>query len=529
MIRIRNPFGSLVTIAACLSLNCLAAEECSRQPGLSDLYSESWGIDARNTRFQPRSTINQSNVAQLKLDWVFALDEGSSPHSYPLVTEDTIFIGTDTGNVYALEKNTACQRWIYDADSPVRSGIAPGRITIDGSASLVLFFGTWDGTVRAVNAATGDEIWRADITDHPYNVVTGTPLFHDGQLFVPISSMEIALAVNPFYGCCTSSGALVSLDANTGEQTWRTKTIPDEPKVTGRHYIFVEEWGPSGAPVWSAPTMDPVRDLIYVGTGENYTRPTSQTSDAIMALNRKDGAVRWVQQYTELDAFNMACTFPNHPNCPENSGPDLDFGAPPILARTGDGNDILLAGQKSGGVYGIDPDTGKRLWSVQFGRGGMLGGVHWGMAINERLGLLYAPISDVPTGFSDKPAEPGLNALDIRTGEVRWSTPNSNKCADRTACRTGMSAAILATEDLVFAAGLDGYLHAYSTTSGEILWSYDTWREFDSTNKLATQGGAIDVHGPIVAGVLLLIQSGYGTFGQRGGNALLAFKLEATE
>jgi|TARA_Y100000310_G_C20611038_1_gene778006 polyvinyl alcohol dehydrogenase (cytochrome) len=92
-----------------------------------------------------------------------------------------------------------------------------------------------------------------------------------------------------------------------------------------------------------------------------------------------------------------------------------------------------------------------------------------------------------------------------------------------------MSAAIIATDDLVFAGALDGYVHAYSATSGEILWSYDTWREFDSRNNLATQGGAIDVHGPIVAGDLLLIQSGYGTFGQRGGNALLAFRLEASK
>ncbi len=529
MIPTRNPITSLLSIAVLASVNCQAAESCSKQPSLNDQYSEGWGIDARNTRFQPRSTINQTNVAQLELDWVFALDDGGSPHSYPLVTEDTVFIGTDVGNVYALEKSTGCQRWIYEAGSPIRSGIAPGTITVDGVTSHTLFFGTWDGTVRAVEALTGNEIWRADITDHAYNVVTGTPVFYQGELFVPVSSMEVALAINPFYGCCTSSGALVALNADTGEQRWRTNTIPDPPKVTGRHFFFVEEWGPSGAPVWSAPTIDPGRDLIYIGTGENYTRPASHTSDAIMALSRKDGAVRWVQQYTALDAFNMSCGFANHPNCPEDSGPDLDFGAPPILARTREGQEIVLAGQKSGGVYGIDPDSGDRIWGVQFGRGGMLGGVHWGLAINERLGLLYAPISDVPTGSTDKPAEPGLNALDIGTGEVRWSTPNSNRCAGRSPCQTGMSAAIIATDDLVFAGALDGHVHAYSATSGEILWSYDTWREFDSTNNLATQGGAIDVHGPIVAGDLLLIQSGYGTFGQRGGNALLAFRLEASK
>ena len=213
-------------------------------------------------------------------------------------------------------------------------------------------------------------------------------------------------------------------------------------------------------------------------------------------------------------------------NCPENWGPDLDFGAPPIVSHTADGRMILLAGQKSGGVYGLDPVTGERIWESMFGRGGMLGGVHWGMAVNEPLGLLFAPISDVSSGPpSDREQDPGLNAVDISTGETRWSAPNVGECEGRENCRPGLSAAILATDDLVFAGALDGYLRAYRAQTGEVLWQYDTWREFSAVNGLPAQGGAIDVHGPVLADDWLFVQSGYGSFGQKGGNVLLAFRV----
>ena len=177
----------------------------------------------------------------------------------------------------------------------------------------------------------------------------------------------------------------------------------------------------------------------------------------------------------------------------------------------------------------MDPATGKLLWEVTIGRGGYLGGVHWGMAVHERLGLLYAPISDVDAGPSSGAAPaPGLYALDITTGAERWSSPLEDNCTNRQLCRVGLSAALIATDELIFAGALDGMLYAYDAASGDVLWNFDTWREFDAVNELPTQGGAIDVHGPMIAGDMLFIQSGYGTFGQRGGNALLAFKLTDT-
>ena len=278
--------AGLVFIA--LLSTATASADCGGPPNLKAFYSETWGIDARNTRFQTRSEITRANVSNLDLEWVFALGEEMSPHSYPVVSNDSVFIGDASGVLYALDRATGCMRWQFDAESPIRSGVVQGR-SADGR--VLLFFGTFSGHVHAVDAATGTSAWRADVKDHPYSVVTGTPHFDDGRLFVPISSMEVALAMVPFYGCCTFRGAVVSLNASDGKFQWRSHVIPEEPKVTGRHLLFVEKWGPSGAPVWSSPTVDTERDLIFLGTGENYTRPTSRTSDAIMGdgqANRRD-------------------------------------------------------------------------------------------------------------------------------------------------------------------------------------------------------------------------------------------------
>ena len=521
-----NRFGLISLLLLSLAATTQADTGCTPNAGVTHLYNKGWGLDLGNKRYQSDTEINRSNVEALELKWVFALDEGAAPHSHPVVTEDTVFIGTTEGNLYALEKSSGCVRWRFEADSSIRSAVIAGQLS---SGRTLLFFGTVDGFAYAIDAVSGAQAWLADAKDYPFSMITGTPLFHDDRLYVPVSSAELGLAINPLYGCCKFRGSLLALDAATGDVRWRTHTIQDEPKVTGRHLLFVEHWGPSGAPIWSAPALDPSLGLIYVGTGENYTRPTSDTSDAILAIDHTDGAIRWVQQYTAEDAFNMSCVFSaNHPNCPKDTGPDLDFGAPPIVSRTAAGRTIVLAGQKSGGVYGIDADTGARLWSTAVGRGGYLGGIHWGMAVNESLGLLYAPVSDIEAGpVPEAEPDPGLHAVDISTGTVRWSAPVVDRCGQRELCKTGLSAAIIATEELVFAGGLDGYLEAFDASTGEVLWSYDTWREFDATTDTPTRGGSIDVHGPLVAGDMVLLTSGYGTFGQRGGNALIAWQLEA--
>jgi polyvinyl alcohol dehydrogenase (cytochrome) len=504
------------------------ASDCPSTPGLDFFYTDGWGFGPDNHRFQQYSDIDRDNVDQLKLRWTFALDEGQSPHSYPTVSGDTVFIGTDSGNLYALDRDSGCTRWQYAAGEPIRTAVVHGALLVNGKPRVLLFFGTGEGFVHAVDAASGARVWRTEVRDHPYALVTGSPRFHEGKLIVPVSSVELALAISPFYGCCKFRGSLVTLDAASGEPEWRTHTISEPLRVTGRHFWFVEHWGPSGAPIWSSPAVSAELGLVFAGTGENYTSPATDTSDAILALDAADGTLRWSKQFTAEDAFNMACSISvKHPNCPPEAGPDFDFGAPPVIVQARNGDQLVLAGQKSGGVYAMDARTGKRRWEQQLGRGGWLGGVHWGMALDRGRRQLYVPISDVAAGPVNGEAAPGVYALDLETGTRLWSARQDSLCEGREGCRDGFSAAPLATDELVFAAMLDGQVTIFDAANGDLLWQYDSWRDFEAVNGLAARGGAIDVHGPLVAGRQLIIQSGYGSFGQRGGNALLVFELPA--
>ena len=501
---------------------------CTSTPSLSNFSASGWGINAHNQRFQADTRITAANVADLELAWVFGFEDSDSPHSYPLVTEDTVFIGAESGVLYALDRATGCERWQFKADGNIRTAIVPGEVTVAGAARTLLFFGTFTASAYAVDALTGELVWQKEVDEHSFAMVTGTPAFHAGRLYVPVSAYEVIVAAAPFYGCCTFRGSVVALDAATGNELWRRYTVEQEPEVTKTRWFFIDEKGPSGAPVWQAPAVDAARGLLYFATGENYSDPATDTSDSVFAVDLVDGRVRWHRQFTTNDAWNAACgAGPLGANCPDANGPDFDFGAPPILTRTALGTDILLAGQKSSMVYAMNPEDGTLIWERRVGRGGKLGGIHWGMAVSETSGLLFVPVSDRATGeeLEHEPL-PGLHAVSVNDGAVRWSALTTDACTGREGCFPGVSAAVIATDELVVAGGLDGRLHALDAQSGESLWSYDSWRSFDAVNGVKTEGGPIDVHGPLVIGDMLFVTSGYETFGQKSGNALLAFRLK---
>ena len=502
-------------------------ENVNPVPQVSSSYSEGWGIDHRNTRYQPNSSIDSTNAAKLTLKWVYGLAT-TAPRSYPLITEDTIFVGDGGRGLVALERATGCERWVHEHEGAIGSAIVPGQI----DDRHVLVFNDRNKGLYVVDAEDGELIWHATVDDEPAPWYSATPLVTKDIIFLPISSLEVALAANPLYGCCTTSGGVAAFDIKTGEKLWYLPTIEAEAQVTGSHWGFVQEYGPSGAAIWGAPSYDAKRDWLFFGTGQNYTHPTTDTSDAIFAVEAKTGKIIWIQQYTANDAYTAACNIKalNHPNCPDPTGPDVDFGAPTMLVRTATGRELIIAGQKSADAHALDPDTGERVWTENLGRGGIIGGVHWGLAANEALGLVFVPISDKKiTGFPS-PGEPapGLYALDIETGARQWEYSRESRCPDQE-CVFGLSAAVIATNDIVVAGNMDGYLEILAARTGEKLWSYDAWRDYDSVNGVETSGGAFDAHGPMIADDLLVVSSGYAYVGnQRGGNALLVFQLETS-
>jgi polyvinyl alcohol dehydrogenase (cytochrome) len=481
-----------------------------------------WGADLANTRFQPQPAagLTAADVPHLKLKWAFGFPEATQASAQPTIAGGRVFVGSQKGAVYALDAATGCAYWSFVAASAVRSGIVVGSVNRGGSSRHAVFFGDLSATVYALDAATGEQLWQTRVDDHAAARVTGTPVFHESRLYVPVSSFEEAVGGRPTYECCKFRGSVQALDAATGTVIWKRYTV-DEPRPTKRTPAGVQLWGPSGGAVWASPTIDVKRRAIYVGAGNAYSEPAPATTSAILALDLATGTLRWSRQMTPSDVFVIGCQGTN-PNCPETVGPDFDFGASPILRSLPNGRDILLVGQKSGVAYGLDPDReGAIVWQFRAGQGGPLGGIEWGMAADEE--RLYVPVSDVLRA----PAEAGgLFALRLADGERIWHTPApALACTEGRGCTGAQSAAVSAIPGAVFSGSVDGHFRAYSAKDGRILWDFDTAREFATVNGVKASGGSIDAAGPAIAGGLVLTNSGYGQWRGKPGNVLLAFDL----
>lgn len=490
---------------------------------------DNWGLGLHNQRYYDREDlqVNAQNVSKLKLDWAFAFPNSSRARVQPTIAGNTLFTASQTGTIYALDRRTGCTRWTFQANAEVRSALVIGR-DATGRANR-LYFGDFTAHVYALDLDTQQLLWKKKVENQQDATITGTLSLYKDRLYIPVSSIEVASSVDEAYACCTSRGAVVALDVEDGSQVWKSYTIDEKSTQQGSNSQGVPIMGPSGAPVWTAVTIDSARGCLYIGSGENYTRPATHTSDAIIAFDLATGEKRWVQQTIPKDVWNAACvTLTSRANCPEDFGPDADFGAPPILVNY-QGKDLLLAGQKSGHVYAMDPDDqGRIIWKQLVGRGGFMGGIHWGMATDGE--ILYVPINDRgPYDLNpDKPKSPGLHAVDIGDGSILWSTIEEDRCGtfELRGCGPGLSAAITLTPDIVFGGTLDGWMKAYAKEDGRELWSYDTKRDYEAVNGVKAFGGAIDSDGPIIVENQVFVSSGYAKFAEKEGNVVLAFSIE---
>lgn len=488
-----------------------------------------WGIDERSTHNIPAevSGLSAANAPRLKLKWAFAFPNALRARSQPAVAGGAVFVGSHNGTVYALDLKTGCARWAYSASTEVRTGIVVSPWTAgDAKARPLLFFGDLVGSAYALDALTGKEVWKIKANDHAGTTLTGTPVLRGDMLYIPVSSLEEGSAFKPDFACCTFRGSILAVDPGTGAEKWRTYLV-DEPKLTGKTAKGVDKFGPSGVPVWNSPSIDVARNAMYVATGDNYSSPATELSDSIVALDLTTGAIKWHYQALANDAWNGSCDEADKVNCPDESGPDADFGAGTVLAKGKDGKDYILAGQKSGWAYGIDPDTGKPVWKRRIGRGGVVGGIHFGLAAADGTG--FFPVSDVPDGRKyDMDAQPGIFALDVATGEQRWAArPGADTCHGRAFCHPGYGGSITVTNGLLLAGGNDGYLRVYDAANGRIVWESDTTADVVTVDGRTAHGGSIGGGAaPVAYKGLLIANSGYGFAGKMPGNVLLVYEAE---
>ncbi len=550
--RLQASFRFYLSLAALLSLGLTAAQSGLAQEQVAEDGIEDWilasmcaadnrsvdlsqassftftGADGNNPRHldAAQSGLTTADMSKLELAWAIAFPDTSSMRAAPVIVGSTIFYSaTDSGRVFALDTNSGCAKWVYAADTRLRSSMA--YAAIDGVGTLV--FGDQRGMIHTLNAETGEVNWVASgQATNNQAMITGTPVISDDKIIVPLSGSGVVTGGNPNFECCDNHGAVTALNVRTGEKLWEYHTMPAAEYNGMVSSTGVKQRGPSGAPIWTTPTIDTQRGQVYVTTGENTSHPTTGTTDSVIALNLETGEENWVFQALENDMWNFSCSAAG-PNCiilADTNSVDFDFGGPAILVETDD-RELLIAGQKSGDLWALDPVTGAVVWNQRVGEGTALGGNHWGIATDSE--RAFMTIND--PGNMTENNEPGIYTYFVGTGEPSWSYEVQPACGDERSDRLrrceslyGFSATPLSVDGAVITAGLDGRLFIFDSDTGEQLFQYDTVVDFETVNAVEGYGGSIDSHSIAAGSGMVFVGSGYGSFSQVPGNVLLAFK-----
>jgi polyvinyl alcohol dehydrogenase (cytochrome) len=506
------------------------ADRSVKIPASPKFVWNGWSPGTVNARFQPGDVAGLSidQVRGLKLKWAFGFDGDVTAFAPPTVIDGQVFVGSAAGLIHAMRAETGCLQWVFQANASVRSSI----VAVPQGSGHALLFGDMTGWFYSLEAETGKLLWKVHVETHDSTRLTGGPTVYNGIVYVPVASWEETRSADPDYACCTFRGSVVALRVRDGKQLWKTY-MTGPPVENGKDPRGTPNIGPSGVGVWSSPTVDPKRKVLYVTTGDNYSTPATDTSDAVIALDLATGNFVWKRQMTAADVFNGICSG-NRDTC----GPDFDFGSSAILTRTPDSRELLLAGQKSGIVWALDPNKkGEIVWQGRVGKGGTNGGVQWGMATDGQ--RVYASVSDVgrtrQTNLTTDPRryvlDPkqggGLTALRVADGSEAWHVA-AKPCPENApaGCSPSQPGAVTEIPGVIFATSTDGHIRAHSTEDGRQLWDFDTMRDFETVNGAKAKGGSIDGPGAVVVNGMVFISSGYPRNGGVPGNVLLAFAPE---
>lgn len=498
-----------------------------------------FGFDYSNKRELSfaEAGLKAGDLDNLEVAWVMAFPQVGTMRGQAAIVGDTMFLPmADNNRLFALDisGDKPCVQWVYDGGRALRTSAGYGELS---NGQKIVAVGDMGGFVHAIDAKTGRKLWEADVKFFQNQMVTSTPVIYKDRVFAPISQYELASAAADSYVCCKARGGITAIDARTGKKIWAEATMPEAKPIKDRgDGQFI--WGPSGAPIWNSASLDVKRNRLYVGTGEANSGPAHPNTDALMSFDLDTGRILWSHQATADDVYNSGC-FPGRETNKNCSGPtvyrDVDFGASTILATAPNGQDLVLAGQKSGSVWAMNPDNGDVVWRTALGHGTAMGGIHWGIAADDK--YVYAPISNagrpVPTDPAYDPdlIKPGIYALNLDDGSVAWHFHTQADCEGDRRTRMpqcgrlfGLSGAPTVIGDYVVTGGLDGWLYVLDKKTGALKWKYDTAQTYQGVNGVEGNGGSIDAASIIATRGLLIMNSGYGMFGQAPGNVMIALR-----
>jgi len=511
--------------------NPCQAGQPAQVPANFDGQWNGWGRDLDNTRYQPKPGLTADDLPKLKLKWAFGY-RGSSVYGQPTVVDGRVYVTSSTGRVYSLDAESGCTHWTYDAQGPSRTAAS----VADLAGRPLLIFGDDTATIYALDLNNGKLVWQQRLDSHEAARISGAPVVYGNKIYVPVSSLEELAAVTPGYACCTFRGSVAALQLRDGKVIWHTYTIDKAATPSRKAKDGTQLYGPAGVAVWSAPTLDPSRRQLYVGTGNSYTDETAPRANSILALSMDTGRIVWANQLRGADNYIVGCDVapmgpceegkacPAGPaNCPVPVGPDVDFGTSPILRKLPNGRQVIMTGQKSGEVHALDPASGKEVWAARVGAGSAIGGIEWGPAADDT--QLYAAVSDLFVASGQGPG--GLTAVRISDGKAVWrAAPPKPVCSwGEKGCSAAQSQAVSVIPGAVFSGSHDGHLRAYATKEGRLIWDVDTGVPFDTVNGVPAAGGSLDHGGPTIVGGKVFVNSGYGRINGQPGNVLLVYGL----
>jgi len=454
--------------------------------------------------YSPLDQINDGNVSELQPVWTFSTGVIGGHESPPIVNDGIMFVTTPQNLVYAMNAATGDMVWRYQHDLP-NDLIAPHR-TNRGVALYgdKVYTATLDARVVALDASTGEKIWDTSVQDNSFGYyITMAPLAVDGKIMVGSSGGERGVR-----------GFVVALDAETGEELWRTFTVPG-PGEPGNETWPGETWRTGGAAVWVPGHYDPELGLAYFGTGNpgpwiGDQRPGDNLySNSVIALDIQSGNIEAHHQYHwngswDWDEVSTPILMPV-----ERNGRQIDGlvhagrnGYLWLLERAAEAINFVDATPYvfQNAFSGIHPETGRPSYdfdhkpvtgSITEFCPSLWGGKDWPpAAYNPETGLLYIPSNENTCGNiegREVEYEPGssftgarpqftlqegadhigeIQAWDMNTGEEVWTREFESH---------NWGGILTTSGNLVFSGGTtDRFFRAHDASTGEELWRFRT-------------------------------------------------------